>query len=171
MPLPAAHDWGTTPDYGVIGTDGDNGLDATSDTDNIAGARVNKMSADIIALHDAESARRGYATALTAAEALGASAHDKVYTNTGAVSAVADRAVTLPSDAGCKRVSFYDDGPGLRVLANTGQTIRVGLGPANVSKSGGYIESNGEGAFITLFRISANKWAAVSTLDWAVEVS
>lgn len=173
MPLPSAHAFGSSPDYGVIDTALDDGKTHADSQLPIAGDMVNQHSADIKAVHDAESVRRGYATVLTSTTALDSTAHDKVYTNTGASGAASTRPVTLPSDAAVKRVSFYDDNTlGFRIVANTGQTIRVGLGPANVTKSGGYLESNGEGAFITLQRISANKWVAVApTLDWTPEIS
>lgn len=171
MPLPAANPWGTPPVYGVL-NEGDDSQDATQDSDCVGGNRINQMSADIIALYEGESSRRGYATVLTAAEVLGAAAHDKVYTNTGAGGGVGARVVTLPSAADCKRVSFYDDGTGFRIAANAGQTIRTAPGPANITKTAGYIESSAEGAFISLVRISANKWIAAAIVgDWAVEIS
>lgn len=169
MPLPAAYAWGDSPNYGVIDTSLDDGSDHSTDQLPIAGDRVNQMSADIIACHDAESRRREYADAQTSNLVIPASAHDKLYTNTGAGAQVI---FTLPTDAEVKRLSFYDTGPGLRVLANTGQTIRIGLGPANVTKTAGYIESEGQGAFISLIRISANIWVSVvPALGWVVEVS
>lgn len=170
MPLPSANPWGFAPVYGVI-NEGDDTEDATQDSEHVPGSRINQMSSDIIELYAAENARRAYATVKTAAETLDATAHDKLFTNTGAINAASMRALTLPSDEGCKRVSFYNDGPGLRVLANSGQTIRVGAGPANVTKTAGYIESSIEGSFITLIRLNANKWVAMQTTDWEVEVS
>lgn len=66
----------------------------------------------------------------------------------------------LPSAvAGMNYTFFIRSSDGLRIVANTGDSIRV-LG--TISSSGGYIESSTVGDFIKLVAVDVDTWLAVS---------
>lgn len=90
---------------------------------------------------------------------------DKIFTNEGTT---AKRTNTLPSAvAGLGPFTFViQDSDGVRIQANTGDTIRV----ANtVSASAGYAEATTIGNCITLVAINATEWVAISYVGtWTV---
>lgn len=82
------------------------------------------------------------------------------YHNTGASSQIV---YTLPASPKIgDYFGFYvDDTDGIKVLANTGQTIRV-LG--DISASAGYTESFTQGSYIQVEYIKSNYWVAKSAM-------
>lgn len=108
--------------------------------------------------------------AKTATTALATGDNGKTITNEGATTAMADRVVTLPSAAANLVFTFViQDADGMRVKANTGDTIRIG---ADVSISAGYIECAVVGYTVTLVAINATEWVAVSVIGfWTIETS
>ena len=80
-----------------------------------------------------------------------------VLTNEGAT---AKNYHTLPTAAAGMEFTFIvQDADGIRVVANTGDTIRVA---ATVSGAAGYTESTTIGDAITLVSINATEWIAIS---------
>lgn len=90
----------------------------------------------------------------------------KALTNEGAL---AEAYNTLPSAAaGYEFVFIVQAAAGLRIVANTGDTIRMG---GAVSASGGFIRSAVVGSTVTLVAINATEWLAVSALGtWTVDI-
>jgi len=81
----------------------------------------------------------------------------KVLTNEGAT---AMNYHTLPTAvAGLTFTFIVQDADGLRVTANTGDTIRIGT---EVSAAAGYAESTTIGTSLTLVAINATEWVATS---------
>lgn len=88
---------------------------------------------------------------------LTSSESDKVLTNEGST---AQNYHTLPTAAAGLTFTFVvQDGDGIRIVANTGDTIRVA---GTVSASAGYTESTTVGDVITLIAINATEWIAIS---------
>jgi hypothetical protein len=84
---------------------------------------------------------------------------DYLTTNTGAGS---KPIITLePAAIGVVRKFFITNSVGIRVKANTGDTIRI---VGNITASGGYVESTTVGGHITLMCYQANSWIAVDFL-------
>ena len=70
---------------------------------------------------------------------------------------------TLPAASVGLQYSFVvEDALGIRITANTGDTIRIG---AAVTAAGGYIESTTVGASITLTAINNTEWIATSMVE------
>lgn len=100
---------------------------------------------------EANTAGVGTPNALTIAETY------KVLTNEGAS---AKNYHTLPSaEAGIQFTFIVQDADGIRVVANTGDTINLN---GTVSGSAGYTESTAIGASVTLVAINATEWVATS---------
>jgi hypothetical protein len=87
-------------------------------------------------------------------------------TNEGAT---AENYHTLPTAAAGYEFIFYcQDTDGIRVVANTGDTIRLG---ASVSASAGFVRSVAAGSCVTLVAINATEWVATSIVGtWTVDV-
>jgi hypothetical protein len=86
-----------------------------------------------------------------------ASSSGTTYTNTGATALVS---LTLPSAvAGLTYTFIISDTDGIRINANTGDTIR--LDASIVSTSGGYVESTSLAGSVVLRAISTSQWMAV----------
>lgn len=67
---------------------------------------------------------------------------------------------TLPTSAAGYRYTFVvQDADGMRIVANTGDTIRV---IDKVTAAAGYIESTTIGSVVTLLAINATEWVATS---------
>jgi hypothetical protein len=82
-----------------------------------------------------------------------------VFTNEGAT---ALNYHTLPTAASGLTYTFYvQDADGIRVTANTGDTIRI---DTSVSASAGYAESTTVGSSVTLTAINATEWVATSVI-------
>jgi len=78
---------------------------------------------------------------------------NSVVTNTGASS---KPIITLEAASiGVVRQFIVTDSDGIRIKANSGDTIRV---INNITASAGYVESTAVGAFITLICYSSNSW-------------
>lgn len=131
MPLPSPHPFGTSPTYGVIGTSRDT-EDFDEDSECVPGARINKMSADLIAVHDAESAKRTVVDK-TASYVIQASDNGKTFRDSGAAGAASARPLTMPVTAGQRHVFVGKSGNGLRIEPASG-TVKYG------EASGSYIE-------------------------------
>lgn len=100
---------------------------------------------------EANTAGSGTPNALTYSET------NKVLTNEGAT---AQNYHTLPTAAAGLTYTFVvQDSDGIRIVANTGDTIRVA---GTVSASAGYTESTTVGDVITLIAINATEWIAIS---------
>jgi hypothetical protein len=99
-------------------------------------------------------------TAVTADETEDASDRQRIVTNEGAT---AKPIITLETaQAGLVRGPFIvQDSDGLRIKANTGDTIR---NAGNVSASAGYIENTTVGSVVTLVAINATEWIVVSAI-------
>jgi len=81
----------------------------------------------------------------------------RIYTNEGVTAA---NYHTLPLAAvGMQYTFVVQDADGLRVVANTGDTIRIS---ANVTAAAGYVESTTIGSTVTLTAINATEWIATS---------
>lgn len=106
----------------------------------------------------ANTAGSGSPKVLTAAET------NSVWTNEGAT---AKNYYTLPTAAAGYQFTFIvQDADGIRVVANTGDTINLA---GTVSASAGYAESTTIGSAITLVAINATEWIATSfTGTWSV---
>lgn len=87
-----------------------------------------------------------------------------VFTNEGTT---AKRDFTLPTAVtGYSYTFVVQDSDGLRVVADTGNTIRIG---SSVSASGGNIDSTTIGSTVTLVAINSTQWFAISTNgSWTV---
>jgi hypothetical protein len=91
----------------------------------------------------------------------------KLLTNEGAA---AENYHTLPSAAAGMEFQFFcQDADGIRIVANTGDTIRI---EASVSAAAGFIRSTVIGSGITLVAINATEWVAVNKPagTWTVDV-
>lgn len=88
---------------------------------------------------------------------LGVGEFEKIFTNEGAT---AENYHTLPSAAaGYNFVFIVQDADGLRITANTGDTIRV---IDKVTAAAGYISSTTIGSTVTLAAINGTEWVALS---------
>ena len=87
-----------------------------------------------------------------------------VYTNEGSA---AMNYHTLPTAARGNRLVFVvQDADGMRIVAATGDTIRIA---GSVSAVGGYIESTTIGSVVELVAVNATEWVATSSLGaWTV---
>lgn len=87
-----------------------------------------------------------------------------LYTNEGATSEVT---FNLPTAVAGLAYTFYvQDTDGLKIVANTGDTIRIG---GVVSASAGYAESLVVGSSLTLTAINATEWVATSFIgSWSL---
>lgn len=102
----------------------------------------------------------------TASATLTSDDNRTVQTNTGATS---KPVLTLPASpaVGTQITFIVTDTDGMRVLANTGQTIRLG---GLITKSAGYVESLDVGSSLILFAESATKWVAYDIVGpWLIE--
>ena len=88
-----------------------------------------------------------------------------LYTNEGAT---AENYHTLPLAAAGLTFTFYvQDTDGIRITANTGDTIRVAAG---VSAAAGFVRSATAGAVVRLTAINATEWVAEYQTDtWTVD--
>ena len=88
----------------------------------------------------------------------------KYLTNTGSS---AKNYHTLPTAAAGLIFTFLClDSDGIRIVANSGDTIRLDLG---VTSAAGYVESTSLGSTITLLAADATQWVAVQYIgDWTV---
>lgn len=92
-----------------------------------------------------------------APNAIGALESGTVYTNEGVT---AKNFHTLPSAvAGYKFTFVVQDADGMRIVANTNDTIRV---IDKVTAAAGYVESTTIGSTVTLVSINATEWIATS---------
>lgn len=109
-------------------------------------------------LVEANTAGSGSPNILTASES------NKVLTNEGAS---ALNYHTLPTAvAGLTYTFIVQDADGIRITANTGDTIRIA---GVVSSSAGYAESTVIGSTVTLVAINATEWLAVSSIGtWSL---
>jgi hypothetical protein len=87
-------------------------------------------------------------------------------TNEGAT---AENYHTLPSAvAGLEFVFYVQDADGMRVVANTGDTIRIG---ASVSATAGFVRNATIGSFLRLVAINATEWVPIGSAGtWTVDV-
>ncbi len=87
-----------------------------------------------------------------------------VYTNEGATAKVY---IQLPTAVkGLRYSGIVQDTDGLRLVANTGDTIRINTA---VSASAGFCEATAIGASVDLIAINATEWIALSSLGtWTV---
>jgi len=115
-----------------------------------------------------EVARFGFVSDDVSAEAATRAILDyengRSFTNEGATAQVV---LTLPTArAGLRFTGFVQDADGLRFVAASGDTIRIG---ASVSPAAGYVESTTIGDVITLRAINATEWIAESYVEtWTV---
>jgi len=113
----------------------------------LAGVTLTKV------LVEANTAGSGSPNTITAAESR------SVFTNEGAT---ALNYHTLPTAAAGLVYTFYvQDTDGIRVVANTGDTIRI---DTVVSAAAGYAESTTVGSSVTLTAINATEWVATSVI-------
>lgn len=103
----------------------------------------------------------------TTPKALAAGDSGNTYTNEGASAQIV---FTLPPAVANLVFAFIvNDDDGIRVTANTGDTIRLG---ATVSKAAGYIENAVIGSVIKLTAINATEWIAEYWVGtWTVETA
>jgi len=87
-------------------------------------------------------------------------------TNEGAT---AENYHTLPTALSGDELTFYcQDTDGIRVVANTGDTIRLA---GTASAAAGFVRSSTAGSCITLVAINATEWVATSIVGtWTVDV-
>lgn len=137
MPLPSPHPWGTSPNMGVVNTSDDGGLTHANDTPNVLGDYINQISADLIACHDAESAKRTV-TDKTAAHVVSAAENGRTFRNVGASGAASGRAFTVPVTAGHRNIFVSKVVDGLRIVPASG-AVKYG------DASGAYLELTGLG--------------------------
>ena len=91
----------------------------------------------------------------------------KITTNEGASSKPSRTLVSAV--AGVLRRYVVQDSDGLKIIANSGDTIRVGT---LVTPAAGYIESTEIGASVTLISINATEWVALDiTGSWNINTS
>jgi len=109
-------------------------------------------------LVEANTAGSGSPNTITSSES------GSVFTNEGAT---ALNYHTLPTAVSGLTYTFYvQDADGIRVTANTGDTIRINT---SVSASAGYAESTTVGSSVTLAAINATEWVATSVIGtWAL---
>jgi len=104
-------------------------------------------------LVEANTAGSGSPNTITSSES------GSVFTNEGAT---ALNYHTLPTAVSGLTYTFYvQDADGIRVTANTGDTIRI---DTSVSASAGYAESTTVGSSVTLTAINATEWVATSVI-------
>jgi hypothetical protein len=116
-------------------------------TNYLAGVTLTKV------LVEANTAGSGSPNIITATESR------SVFTNEGAT---ALNYHTLPTAAVGLVYTFYvQDTDGIRVVANTGDTIRI---DTVVSAAAGYAESTTVGSSVTLTAINATEWVATSVI-------
>lgn len=96
--------------------------------------------------------------------ALSALESGTIFTNEGATAKVYH---SLPTAAAGLVYTFVvQDTDGIRVVAATGDTIRINT---SVSATAGYCEATAAGATVTLYAINATEWIATSSLGtWTV---
>jgi len=109
---------------------------------------------------------------VTATKTETSSDRNYITTNTGAGS---KPIITLePAAIGIVRKFFITNSVGIRVKANTGDTIRI---VGNITASAGYVESTTVGGHITLMCYQANSWIAIDFLaawtngTWTADVT
>lgn len=124
---------------------------------HLTGAGVSGVQYDLSV--EANTAGSGTPNALAADETA------KILTNEGAS---AQNYHTLPTAAAGLCFEFVvQDADGLRVVANTGDTIRVA---GSVSATAGYIQNSTIGGAIRLCAINATEWFAMSSVGtWTVD--
>ncbi len=143
-------------------------LKFTSGT-NLTSAEIGAVEWDGTSLYfsPANSYRKTIVTTIVEANTAGsgapniitASESHSTFTNEGAS---ALNYHTLPTAVAGLSYTFYvQDADGIRVVANTGDTIRVA---GVVSGTAGYTESTNIGDSITLTSINATEWVAVSSI-------
>lgn len=128
-------------------------------------ARVTDGSSGIGALESAREIEASTA-GIASPNLLQATESRKALTNEGAALEAYN---TLPSAAaGYEFVFVTQAAAGIRIVANTGDTIRMG---GSVSASGGFIRSVVVGTTVTLTAINATEWIAISALGtWTVDI-
>lgn len=128
-------------------------------------ARISDGSTGIGALEAAREIEASTA-GVASPNLLQATESRKALTNEGAVLEAYN---TLPSAAaGYEFVFICQAAAGIRVVANTGDTIRMG---GSVSASGGFIRSVVVGSTITLTAINATEWIAIAVMPtWTVDI-
>lgn len=149
----------SNPQLRLTHTDGSIFTDFQTDSSGYAlidptGARLRVDGALLsLVLVEANTAGVGSPNAITAAES------NTVFTNEGAS---ALNYHTLPTAVAGLVYTFYvQDTDGIRVVANTGDTIRINT---SVSASAGYAESTTVGSSVTLTAINATEWVATSVI-------
>ena len=97
---------------------------------------------------------------------LAASETRRLLTNEGAA---AENYHTLPTAAaGLEFIFYVQDGDGIRVVANAGDTIRIG---ASVSAAAGFVRNATVGSVLHLVAINATEWIPVAIVGtWTVDV-
>ena len=95
---------------------------------------------------------------------------DKVaYVNDGAAEKVVFTTADT-ADVGLSNTFIVTDADGIRITACAGHTIRMAGG--DVTKAGGHIESATLGSVVTLLKVGATEWLAVSWYgNWIVETT
>lgn len=132
----------------ILGVAGNNGLQITDETGVVTSIGKGLLTRRIV---EANTAGSGTPNALTADETY------KVLTNEGTT---VKNYHTLPTAAAGLVFTFVvQDADGIRVVANTADTVRLG---ANVSGTAGYAESTTIGDTLTLQAINATEWIATS---------
>jgi len=141
--------------YAALFRSGNVGIGTTSPT--LAKLEVNGATLSQVKV-EANTAGSGSPNVITAAESR------SVFTNEGAT---ALNYHTLPTAAAGLVYTFYvQDTDGIRVVANTGDTIRINTA---VSAAAGYAESTTVGSSVTLAAINATEWVATSVIGtWAL---
>lgn len=126
------------------------------DTDGVAGLGY-RLTGRVV---EASTAGSGAPNLLAAIESR------KLLTNEGST---AEAYHTLPlAAAGIEFVFYCQDTDGIRVVANTGDTIRIG---ASVSAAGGFVRSSTSGSVLILVAINSTEWVAISVVGtWTVDV-
>lgn len=91
----------------------------------------------------------------------------KTYTNEGTSTKIIFN--LPPAVANLMYTFIVQDSDGLRIIANTGDTIRIG---STVSKLAGYVENLTIGNMIKLVAINATEWIAEYQIGtWTIEIS
>lgn len=146
--------WGGNPtagSYGDVGTPdvgiGRNAAGVLRVTQDLSG--IGKLLNAVLV--EANTAGSGTPNAIAATES------GTVFTNEGAT---AKNYEALPTAAAGYQFTFIvQDADGMRIVANTGDTIRV---IDKVTAAAGYIESTTIGSVVTLVAINATEWVATS---------
>ena len=141
-------------------------------------ATIGSRSAAAVRAGYAVSAKAGGSGSVTilapiqvlVAALLTAAQHLRCFTSRGATGDRATRAVTLPVDASAPAGLEYwfctSATEGLRIVANTGQVIRLG---DQVSAAAGYVETLAANQWLCLYKLTTGVWAAkVYTTGWQV---